>query len=219
MRSSGTSHSPLALYSIHTSQIAARTPSPACWGRWREAPDGVWPAASGQVGLHDRHREPFVDASLFSAPRLARPAALRGSSCFAQRHTNALDDDRQPADDELVGKSKNPKSGASKPSIPLGVLDLRIRRLVRAAVRLNDDPSRRRDPFPSSSGEGGAERGMGCGPLPRRKSDCKTDSANLHRAVPALHTPSVAPRPLPRFAEKGEARRPRATRQRNHLCE
>jgi hypothetical protein len=56
---------------------------------------------------------------------------------------NALDDDRQPADDELVGKSKNAKSPASKPCVPLGVLDLRIRRLVRAAVRLNDDLSRK----------------------------------------------------------------------------
>ncbi|MGO8842843.1 MAG: hypothetical protein ACLQF1_17440, partial [Methyloceanibacter sp.] len=26
----------VALYSVHTSQIAARIPSPACWGRWRE---------------------------------------------------------------------------------------------------------------------------------------------------------------------------------------
>ena len=25
---------------------AKRTPSPACWGRWREAPDGVWKAGS-----------------------------------------------------------------------------------------------------------------------------------------------------------------------------
>jgi hypothetical protein len=37
-----------------------------------------------------------------------------------QRRTNALDDDRQSADDELVGKSKNAKSGASKPFIPPG---------------------------------------------------------------------------------------------------
>src|SRR5271166_4827885 len=77
------------------------------------------------------------------SPQLAKPAALRRGSCLAQRRTNALDDDRQPADDELVGKSKNAKSRASKPCIPLGVLDLRIRRLVRAAVRLNDNLSRK----------------------------------------------------------------------------
>ena len=39
--------------------------------------------------------------------------------------------------------AKNAKSRASKPCIPLGVLDLRIRRLVRAAVRFDDDLSRK----------------------------------------------------------------------------
>src|SRR5271166_4140569 len=70
-------------------------------------------------------------------------ASRKGSSCLAQRRTNALDDDRQSADDELVWESKNAKSRASKPCIPLGVLDLRIRRLVRAAVRFDDDLSRK----------------------------------------------------------------------------
>ena len=74
-----------------------------------------------------------------SFPALRR----RGSSCLAQRRTNALDDDRQSADDELVWKSKHTKSRASKPRVPLGVLDLRIRRLVRAAVRFDDDFSRK----------------------------------------------------------------------------
>ena len=43
---------------------------------------------------------------------------------------------------------------------------------------------------------------MGCGPPPRRKSDCKTGSANLDRAIPAFHTPSGPSGRLPRFAEK-----------------
>jgi hypothetical protein len=55
-------------YSIHTSQITARTPSPACWGRWREAPDGVWPAATTPDGLHERYRELAVQAPCFSHP-------------------------------------------------------------------------------------------------------------------------------------------------------
>jgi hypothetical protein len=42
--------------------------SPACWGRWREAPDGVWPAASTEVGLHDPHRELAVEAPWFPHP-------------------------------------------------------------------------------------------------------------------------------------------------------
>src|SRR5271166_1465007 len=71
------------------------------------------------------------------------PASRKASSCLAQRRANALDDDRQSADDELVGKSKNAKSRASKPCIPLGVLDLGVRRLVRAAVRFDDDLSRK----------------------------------------------------------------------------
>src|SRR5271166_6403899 len=70
-------------------------------------------------------------------------ASRKGSSCLAQRRTNTLDDDRQSADNELVGKSKNAKSRASKPCIPLVVLDLRSRRLVRAAVRFDDDFSRK----------------------------------------------------------------------------
>ena len=45
---------------------------------------------------------------------------------------------------------------------------------------------------------------MGCGPLPRRKSDCTTVTANLHRSIPAFRTPSGPPGHLPRFAEKGE---------------
>ena len=66
--------------SVHTSQIAARTPSPACWGRWREAPDGVWSAASAQVGLHDRHRKPASIHPCFPHPirRYAAPSPLRG---------------------------------------------------------------------------------------------------------------------------------------------
>src|SRR5271166_1096265 len=145
-------------YYIHASARSRVLLPQLCWGRWREAPDGVWPAAGTSVRLHERHREPFIDASLFSAPQSAPPAALRrkGSSSLAQRRTNAVDDDRQSADDELVGKSKNAKSRASKPCIPLGVLDLRIRRFVRAAVRFDDDFSRKTNEIR----EIGSDRGL-----------------------------------------------------------
>ena len=56
-------------------------PSPACWGRWRAAPDGVWSAASTEVGLHDRHREfPATIHTCFLHPirRRAAPSPLRG---------------------------------------------------------------------------------------------------------------------------------------------
>jgi hypothetical protein len=57
------------------SHISSRggSPSPACWGRWREAPDGVWHAASPQVGLHERRREPSSDHTGFPHP--IRPSA------------------------------------------------------------------------------------------------------------------------------------------------
>ncbi len=66
-------------------------------------------------------------------PQLACRASPKRSSCLARRRTNAVDDDQQSADDELVGKSKNAKSRASKPLIPL----------MRTAVRFDDDFSRK----------------------------------------------------------------------------
>jgi len=44
------------------------------------APDGVWPVASGQVGLRDRHRKPASIHSCFPHPirRYAAPSPLRG---------------------------------------------------------------------------------------------------------------------------------------------
>jgi hypothetical protein len=51
-----------------------------CWGRWREAPDGVWPAASTQVGLHDHRCERASIQTCF--PHRIRPfgppSPLRG---------------------------------------------------------------------------------------------------------------------------------------------
>jgi hypothetical protein len=45
----------------------------ACWGRWREAPDGVWPAAATLTGLRDRHCKPSSDQACFPHP--IRPSA------------------------------------------------------------------------------------------------------------------------------------------------
>jgi hypothetical protein len=61
-----------------------------------------------------------------------------------------------PPDDELVWKSKNAKSRASKPCVPRHVLDLRIRRLVRAAARFDDDFSRKTNEIR----EIGSDRGL-----------------------------------------------------------
>jgi hypothetical protein len=51
-----------------------------CWGRWREAPDGVRPAASMEVGLHDRHGEPASIETCFPHPirPFRPPSPLRG---------------------------------------------------------------------------------------------------------------------------------------------
>src|SRR5271166_6095270 len=78
-RTTGLLSSPLA-YGIHTSQVAG-APLPQLAGeggaigrretpvfRRAMAPDGVWPAASGQVGLHDRHRKPASIHSCFPHP-------------------------------------------------------------------------------------------------------------------------------------------------------
>ena len=112
------------------------------WGRWRGAPDGVWPAAATQAGSQTDSANLHRAIPAFHTPSgLRPPSPLRGE----------------------------------------GV----------------------RDPFPGSAGEGGAERRMGCGPLPRRKPDCKTDSANLHRAIPAFHTPSGLRPPSPLRGEGG----------------
>ena len=91
----------VALYSVHASQIAARIPSPACWGRWRigrrktpvfrraMAPDGVWPAAT-----HARRLARTLaanlrsDAALLSTPHpspSATPSPLRGGEGGARR--------------------------------------------------------------------------------------------------------------------------------------
>src|ERR1700691_3139959 len=64
-------------------------------------------------------------------------------SCLPQGRTNALDDDRETADDELVGKSKNTKPGTPEPCVPLGILAPCITRLARAPVRFDDDFARK----------------------------------------------------------------------------
>ena len=50
-----------------------------------------------------------------------------------------LDDDRQPADDEIVRKSQHAKSGASEPGVSLGVPNLCFRCLMRTAIRFDDE--------------------------------------------------------------------------------
>src|SRR5208282_2026446 len=79
------------LYGRHTSQIGVRTPSPACWGRWPEGPDGVWPASSNRVGLHDRQREPTSERTWFPHPirPFGAPSPLRGEGVY--RGARALD--------------------------------------------------------------------------------------------------------------------------------
>ena len=46
----------------------ARIPSPARWGRWREAPDGVWPAASTVGRIARPSQRTCVDPDLLSTP-------------------------------------------------------------------------------------------------------------------------------------------------------
>ena len=60
-----------ALGGLRHSHISNRSADPLlqlCWGRWREAPDGVRATASNQVGSRDCHREPSPDHTCFRTP-------------------------------------------------------------------------------------------------------------------------------------------------------
>src|SRR5271166_1957400 len=133
-RSTNSSSADVVLYSRICK--VARSPSPALLGKVaRSAGWGVARCRNLSAIARTSPRTFHRRIPVFRTPVGATCRdSCKGSSSLAQRRTNAVDDDRQSADDELVGKSKNAKSRASKPCIPLGVLDLRIRRLVRAAV-------------------------------------------------------------------------------------
>ena len=75
------------------------SPSPACWGRWRKAPDGVWPTASAQAGLHDRHPS-LRPTNLLSPPHPAFAPLPR----FAGKGGAALTDAR------CVGPRRRPRA-------------------------------------------------------------------------------------------------------------
>src|SRR5208282_4331276 len=80
-------------YGIHTSQMAgAFVPQLAGEGGAEEAPDGVWPAASPQLGLHERHREPAIEPSLLSAPH----PALRATFPASRRRGDSLTSSSRP---------------------------------------------------------------------------------------------------------------------------
>jgi hypothetical protein len=145
-------------------------PSPALLGKVARS-DGWGMARCFDAGRTARPSlRTCVDPDLLSTPHPALRATAsrrRGApfrranqavsrSCLGQRRPNALDHDRQSAYDELVWKSKNAKSRASKPCIPFGVLDLRICRFVRAAVRFDDDFSRKTNEIR----EIGSDRGL-----------------------------------------------------------
>jgi hypothetical protein len=57
------------------------SPSPACWGRWRVAPDGVWPAASALSRIARPAARTRIDPDLLSAPH----PPLRGTFPASRR--------------------------------------------------------------------------------------------------------------------------------------
>ena len=61
-------HPGLTLLHSHISNRSADPLLQLCWGRWREAPDGVRPTASNQVGLRGCRREPSPDHTCFPHP-------------------------------------------------------------------------------------------------------------------------------------------------------
>ena len=68
--------------------------------------------------------------------------------------------------------------------------DRRSRRDAVSDLQHSHILNRRADPFPSFAGEGGAKRRMGCGPLLRAKSDCRSVTAKLSS------TDSCSPHPI-----------------------
>jgi hypothetical protein len=82
-----------------------------CWGRWREAPDGVWPAASTQVGLHDHRCERASIQTCFPHPirPFGPPSPLRGEGA-------ARRDRRRPVIDWLkaISRERNANSRTAR---------------------------------------------------------------------------------------------------------
>src|SRR5208283_3627524 len=67
----GRSVNPLSACGLRYSHISNGGALPLlqlCWGRWRGAPDGVWPAPPTAVALRERHREPASEHSCFPHP-------------------------------------------------------------------------------------------------------------------------------------------------------
>ena len=113
----------------------------------------------GPTGLHDRHREAFSPSTCFPHP--IRPSATfpasrrRGARCrhghrgfdfimekrasrVSKRSANPIDDDRQSADHEIIGKPQHPIPLAPKPRVSLSVSGSRFSGIVRHAVRFDD---------------------------------------------------------------------------------
>jgi hypothetical protein len=100
------------------------------------APDGVWPAAPHPNRIAAPTPEHAFKHHLVLVAAFSEE---KESSWLPKHRSNALDDDRQSADDELIRKSQYAKARAPKPCISLGVPDFRVRRLVRPAVRFDND--------------------------------------------------------------------------------
>ena len=87
--------------------------SQLCWGRWREAPDGVWSTASASVGLRDRSDEPASDQPCFPHP--IRPSATFPASRRRGNPSSREDSgDARPAHRRPLAR-RNGRSGRSRP--------------------------------------------------------------------------------------------------------
>jgi hypothetical protein len=75
--------------------------------------------------------------------RFADDACAIHGSRLAKRCAYVLDDNGQSADDQVVWKSQYNKSRALELCVSFGVLDLRIRNFMCAAIGLDDNFSRK----------------------------------------------------------------------------
>ena len=128
---------------------------------------------------------------------------LRGeggaNSRFAKRRAYPLNNDRQPADDEIVRKSQDARSSASEPGAR-GLTE--SRRLVHLVYLLQARS------LPQLAGEGGAKRRMGYGPPRRRETPCR----NGGRKPPLSQ--SCFPHPIRRSAPPSPTSRGRGANSR-----
>ena len=117
---------PFSLRELQYSHISNRRadPFPTCCGRWREAPDGVWPAASAYSRIARPSPRTCVGPYLLSAPH----PAFGHLPCFAEKEKPALREPRRsrasPRGPGAAGATRRGKGRDRCPESCMGAISL-----------------------------------------------------------------------------------------------